>query len=392
MNGNKFNENEMKINNDASFYSFDYSIMNFLNKGNNNLVNNVFSNGENFSIKIENDFIVKIICNVYNKHLNNQKFDLAQPMINITNYSVNNSKQINLELINKLVNIIPLIMKFCKEHLQTFSFIKRQFESDGNTFVKNKSLEEKIKISTEELSKLCDGIIASTSDIIKIFQSPLGVVNKFTKSNFDIVQFQKEEFYNLLIEDEFLNKLRKDFDYVDKIIEILKIDFAIEKQESIRIKKVLKDELLKFKNSYEDNEKLLMKEKEDIMDKISFNVQNIINQDSNKKIDIDDLVKYINEKDGKKTNKKKKKNKKKKDIPIINTDLIDNINNNNINNENNKNNENNNEEQNNLNDNNFDEIDQIKKSFRDNTVDANKICKIKVTFSKNWINRLGNLK
>ena len=390
MNDNKFNENEMKVNNDANLYSFDYSIMNFLNKENNNLVNNIYSNDGNFSIKIENDFIVKIICNVYNKHLNNQKFDLAQPMINITNYSVNNSKQINLELINKLVNIIPLIMKFCKEHLQTFSFIKRQFESDGNTFVKNKSLEEKIKISTEELSKLCDGIIASTSDIIKIFQSPLGVVNKFTKSNFDIVQFQKEEFYNLLIEDEFLNKLRKDFDYVDKIIEILKIDFAIEKQESIRIKKVLKDELMKFKNSNENNENLLMKEKEDIMDKISFNVQNIINQDSNKKIDIDDLVKYINEKDGKKTNKKKKKNKKKKDNSINNNDLID-INNNNCN-ENNKNNENKNNEDNNLNDNNFDEIDQIKKSFRDSTVDANKICKIKVTFSKKWINRLGNLK
>ena len=390
MNDNKFNENEMKVNNDANLYSFDYSIMNFLNKENNNLVNNIYSNDGNFSIKIENDFIVKIICNVYNKHLNNQKFDLAQPMINITNYSVNNSKQINLELINKLINIIPLVMKFCKEHLQTFSFIKKKFELDGNTFVKNKSLEEKIKISTEELSKLCDGIIASTSDIIKIFQSPLGVVNKFTKSNFDIVQFQKEEFYNLLIEDEFLNKLRKDFDYVDKIIEILKIDFAIEKQESIRIKKVLKDELMKFKNSNENNENLLMKEKEDIMDKISFNVQNIINQDSNKKIDIDDLVKYINEKDGKKTNKKKKKNKKKKDNSINNNDLID-INNNNCN-ENNKNNENKNNEDNNLNDNNFDEIDQIKKSFRDSTVDANKICKIKVTFSKKWINRLGNLK
>ena len=388
MNGNKFNENEMKIKNDESFCSFDYSIVNFLNKGNNNLVNNIITNGENFSIKIENDLIVKIICNVYNKHLNDQKFDLTQPMINITNYSVNNSKQINLELVNKLVNIIPLIMKFCKEHLQTFSFLKKKFESDGNTFVKNKSFEEKIKISTEELSKLCDGIIASTSDIIKIFRSPLGVVNKFTKSNFDIVQFQKEEFYNLLIEDEFLNKLRKDFDYVDKIIEILKIDFAIEKQESIRIKKVLKDELMKFKNSYEDNEKLLMKEKEDIMDKISFNVKNIINQDSNQKIDIDDLVKYINEKDGKKTNKKKKKNKKKKDIQIINNDLIDNNNNN----ENNKNNENKNDEDNTLNDNNFDEIDQIKKSFRDNTVDANKICKIKVTFSKKWINSLRNLK
>ena len=390
MNDNKFNENEMKVNNDANLYSFDYSIMNFLNKENNNLVNNIYSNDGNFSIKIENDFIVKIICNVYNKHLNNQKFDLAQPMINITNYSVNNSKQINLELINKLINIIPLVMKFCKEHLQTFSFIKKKFELDGNTFVKNKSLEEKIKISTEELSKLCDGIIASTSDIIKIFKSPLGIVNQFTKSNFDIVQFQKEEFYNLLIEDEFLNKLRKDFDYVDKIIEILKIDFAIEKQESIRIKKVLKDELMKFKNSYEDNEKLLMKEKEDIMDKISFNVKNIINQDSNQKIDIDDLVKYINEKDGKKTNKKKKKNKKKKDNSINNNDLID-INNNNCN-ENNKNNENKNNEDNNLNDNNFDEIDQIKKSFRDSTVDANKICKIKVTFSKKWINRLGNLK
>lgn len=50
------------------------------------------------------------------------------------------------------------------------------------------------------------------------------------------------------------------------------------------------------------------------MDKISFNVQNIINQDSNKKIDIDDLVKYINEKDGKKTNKKKRKIKRKKII------------------------------------------------------------------------------
>ena len=390
MNDNKFNENEMKVNNDANLYSFDYSIMNFLNKENNNLVNNIYSNDGNFSIKIENDFIVKIICNVYNKHLNNQKFDLAQPMINITNYSVNNSKQINLELINKLINIIPLVMKFCKEHLQTFSFIKKKFELDGNTFVKNKSLEEKIKISTEELSKLCDGIIASTSDIIKIFKSPLGIVNQFTKSNFDIVQFQKEEFYNLLIEDEFLNKLRKDFDYVDKIIEILKIDFAIEKQESIKIKKVLKDELMKFKNSNENNENLLMKEKEDIMDKISFNVQNIINQDSNKKIDIDDLVKYINEKDGKKTNKKKKKNKKKKDNSINNNDLID-INNNNCN-ENNKNNENKNNEDNNLNDNNFDEIDQIKKSFRDGTVDANKICKIKVTFSKKWINRLGNLK
>ena len=145
---------------------------------------------------------------------------------------------------------------------------------------------------------------------------------------------------------------------------------------------------MKFKNSYEDNEKLLMKEKEDIMDKISFNVKNIINQDSNQKIDIDDLVKYINEKDGKKTNKKKKKNKKKKDIQIINNDLIDNNNNN----ENNKNNENKNDEDNTLNDNNFDEIDQIKKSFRDNTVDANKICKIKVTFSKKWINSLRNLK
>ena len=147
---------------------------------------------------------------------------------------------------------------------------------------------------------------------------------------------------------------------------------------------------MKFKNSNENNENLLMKEKEDIMDKISFNVQNIINQDSNKKIDIDDLVKYINEKDGKKTNKKKKKNKKKKDNSINNNDLID-INNNNCN-ENNKNNENKNNEDNNLNDNNFDEIDQIKKSFRDSTVDANKICKIKVTFSKKWINRLGNLK
>ena len=352
------------LSNDYPYYSFDYK--NLVNKGNNkNLMNE--------EITIENDFIVKIICNIYNKYLNNQKYDIIQALININEYSSNNTPQKNIELIFKLVNIIPLIMKFFKENLPNFSNLKKKFELEKN-IIKNEELEEEIKISSQELSKLCDGMISSTPDIVKIFQAPLGVVNKYTQYKFNIVQFQKEDFYNLLIEDDFLCKLRKDFEYVDKIIEILKNDFNIEKQESLKIKSILS----KLNKSDFDE-----KEKEEIMDNIFFNVQNIIKKD--KEIDIDDLVNYINEKDEKKT-KKKKKNKKKKEN-IINDNIIGVKK---IENKNNsieyKNNEIKNDE------NIDDDIELIKDCFRKGTVNANNICKIKVLFSEKWVSDLGKMK
>ena len=82
-------------------------------------------------------------------------------------------------------------MKFFKENLPNFSNLKKKFELEKN-IIKNEELEEEIKISSQELSKLCDGMISSTPDIVKIFQAPLGVVNKYTQYKFNIVQFQKD--------------------------------------------------------------------------------------------------------------------------------------------------------------------------------------------------------
>ena len=157
-------------------------------------------------------------------------------------------------------------------------------------------------------------------------------------------------------------------------MKLLKNDFNIEKQESLKIKSILS----KLNKSDFDE-----KEKEEIMDNIFFNVQNIIKKD--KEIDIDDLVNYINEKDEKKT-KKKKKNKKKKEN-IINDNIIGVKK---IENKNNsieyKNNEIKNDE------NIDDEIELIKDSFRKGTVNANNICKIKVLFSEKWVSDLGKMK
>ena len=365
---NNNNKNSMKNTNDFNYCSF----MSFMNKGNDKNIMN------------ENDLLIKIICNVYNKNLNNykQNFELATELLNINKYSVNNTKQKNIELIYRLVNIIPLIMKCFKENLPNFSVLKKKFESKKN-IIKNEALEEEIKIASQELSKLCDGIISSSSDIIQIFKLPLLVVNKYTQCKFNIIQFQKEEFYNLLIKDNFLCELRKDFEYVDKIIEILKKDFNIEKEESIKIKNILKEELSKYNINFEE------KEKEIIMDRICFYIQNV-----NKKfeeIDIDDLVNYINAKDENKTKKKKKnkKNKKKKDN-IINDNII-NDNNNNYENKNNFIENKNNEEQK-IKENDVDAIEEIKESFRNATVNAQNICKINGSFSKKWVSNLENHK
>ena len=332
---NNNNKNSMKNTNGFNYCSF----MSFMNDGNEKNIMN------------ENELLIKIICNVYNKNLNNykQNFELATELLNINKYSVNNTKQKNIELIYRLVNIIPLIMKFFKENLPNFSV----------------------------------WIISSSSDIIQIFKLPLLVVNKYTQCKFNIIQFQKEEFYNLLIKDNFLCELRKDFEYVDKIIEILKKDFNIEKEESIKIKKILKEELSKYNINFDE------KEKEVITDRIWFYIQNV-----NKKveeIDIDDLVNYINAKDENKTKKKKKnkKNKKKKDN-IINDNIISDNNNNNEN----KNNfiENKNNEEQKIKENDVDAIEEIKESFRNATVNAQNICKINGSFSKKWVSNLENHK
>ena len=276
---------------------------------------------------INDDLLRKICVNIYKAHINNTKIDISEYLIKISKFSVEHSREENLRLLSTLFNTIPTVIKEMKDEVNSIKELKLALNQKKS----NSDINETIKNIIEDLTRISNGIVDSSSDFSKIFKTPIMILMYGTKHTVNIIKIHKEEFFAILCEDEFIqktiSKIRQkgnEFQWVNEIFKEIENGIDESKTELTRIKE------------------MISKEKNEIND-------------------IDDLLNYINANDSKKTKKSKKS--KKKSSNRTSSSSKD-------------------EEVNQVIEN---EITQIKNSIKEHSIPANDVCKIQPKFSEQWI-------
>ena len=187
-------------------------------------------------------------------------------------------------------------------------------------------------ILLRELINIKKTLKVSSKEIEKIFRYPLSILKNDNgkRVKFSIELMQNEEFYKILLSDDFISILLvqiKEIFYEIKVPKIYRwikelIENSNHKNEMTRFLKFINDKLgnennIKIENKLSlNNEEEEVRKEEKIIDKTSNKVKNKKEEIYDKEInfkDIDELLNYINdEKDCKKLKKKGKKGKKNK--------------------------------------------------------------------------------
>ena len=261
--------------------------------------------------------------------------------------------------IQKKEEIKKKTQKIFKEYFSFDINNEKIIKKNNSPIYKKNNISEQIisDILIRDLERIKTCLINSTNEIKEIFQYPLSLLSK----NFNIENIQLEAFKKYILNDKLISTIflqikllynKNKLDSKIKLIQLIENDERYYKREMTKFDNYL-DEKIKEENNLNSEEEIDNKSyynsdseneiknhiRKNFLSLSSFSSietkisplndeinENIINEEENKilsnDIDIDDLVKYIDNNDDVIKKKKKKKNKKK-NKNSLNQDLQD---------------------------------------------------------------------
>ena len=306
---------------------------NFVNKSNENQID------VHNDLSYENELIKTICYDVYSSHIEKKKIDITQYVLQISKYSIDHSYNDNMQILNVLSQTIPSVISQLINEIKSIKELKFIFKNLSKKNKKNTELGEKIKNVIDDLTLISNGLIDSSSDMSKIFKKPFVILSNEKKVSFSFGKIHKQEFCCVICEDEFIKRsitqIRKkgnEFAWVNEIFDEIQNGTSAKNRELTRLNQTIQSEHNTHSNSIND---------------------------------IDDLLKYINE-TGNENSDKKKKNKKKDISPQISEKI----------------------EPKQFSPEIEAEINGIKTSLKTNSIFANRVSKIKASFSAQWLTKI----
>jgi hypothetical protein len=301
---------------------------------------------ENYNI-----FVLKVLSKKIKECVNNFRDKLFEN----PEFSEIKNSYLKKEELKKKTN------KLFKEYCSLEMINEKQAKKNNSPINKKNNISEQIisDILIRDLERIKTCLINSSNEIKEIFQYPLNLLNK----SFNIENIQLEAFKKYILNDKLISTIflqikllynKNKLDSKIKLIQLIENDERYCKREMTKFDNYL-DEKIKEENNLNSEEEIDNKSyynsdseneiknhiRKNFLSLSSFSSietkisplndeinENIINEEENKilsnDIDIDDLVKYIDNDDEVIKKKKKKKNKKKNKNKNIINNLQDN--------------------------------------------------------------------